>query len=111
MVNGLVIAHGTSDVNTEEALSDHLDLLCRCGAGQYMEGWLLDTLHMNLTSAVAPEFWAGLKLQDGEEVQERRRARVLLQAFRTLLARLEPSLGEIIDLVLYNRDCLPSLYL
>lgn len=87
-----------------------MDLLCRCGAGQYMEGWLLDTLHMNLTSAVAPEFWAGLKLQDGEEVQERRRARVLLQAFRTLLARLEPSLGEIIDLVLYNRDCLPSLY-
>ncbi|XP_062409777.1 anaphase-promoting complex subunit 2 [Sardina pilchardus] len=78
---------------SEEALSDDLDLLCRCGGGQYVEGWLLDTLHMNLTSAVVPDFWTGLKLPDGEKVQEKERARILLQAFRTLLTRLEPSLG------------------
>lgn len=72
--------------------------------GQHVEGWLLDTMQVRLTSAVAPEFWAGLE-QPENEMEERDRARVLLGAFRTLLARLEPFLGE------RSPGCLSLLFL
>ncbi|XP_061119242.1 anaphase-promoting complex subunit 2 isoform X2 [Conger conger] len=76
----------------EESLSQAVALLCSHGLGQCVEGWLLETMQVRLTSAVAPEFWAGLE-QPENELEERDRARILLQAFRTLLARLEPFLG------------------
>lgn len=114
VVNSFVVfIQLSSDLNnapSEEALSEDFDLLCQCGVGQYMEGWLLDTLHMNLTSTVVPEFWTGLKLQDGEEVQERERARILSQAFRSLLTRLEPLLGEIVVLPLVRLRALIYLF-
>uniref|UniRef100_A0A8C9STQ4 Anaphase-promoting complex subunit 2 n=2 Tax=Scleropages formosus TaxID=113540 RepID=A0A8C9STQ4_SCLFO len=77
---------------SEEALSEALDLLSGHSLAQCVEGWLLETMQVRLTAAVAPEFWAGLE-QPENEVEERDRARVLLRAFRTLLVRLEPFLG------------------
>uniref|UniRef100_A0AAR2IHC1 Anaphase-promoting complex subunit 2 n=1 Tax=Pygocentrus nattereri TaxID=42514 RepID=A0AAR2IHC1_PYGNA len=76
----------------DETISDALALLCEQGLGQYVEGWLLETLQVRLTTDVAPEFWAGLEHLDGDS-QERDRARALLDAFRTLFLRLEPFLG------------------
>ncbi|XP_072529315.1 anaphase-promoting complex subunit 2 [Salminus brasiliensis] len=75
-----------------ETISDALALLCEQGMGQYVEGWLLETLQVRLTTDVAPEFWAGLEQPKGDS-QEKERARSLLDAFRTLLLRLEPFLG------------------
>ena len=75
------------------SLSESLALLCSSGLGQFLEGWLLETLQVRLTTAVAPEFWAELRRSETEP-DERGRARVLLGAFRTLLERLEPFLGR-----------------
>ncbi|XP_076868155.1 anaphase-promoting complex subunit 2 isoform X2 [Brachyhypopomus gauderio] len=76
----------------DETISDAIALLCGQGLGQYLEGWLLETLQLRLSSDVAPEFWAGLQQPEGES-EERDRARALIEAFRTLLLRLEPFLG------------------
>ena len=75
------------------SLSESLALLCSSGLGQFLEGWLLETLQVRLTTAVAPEFWAELKRTETEP-DERGRARVLLGAFHTLLDRLEPFLSK-----------------
>uniref|UniRef100_A0A8C7HIR0 Anaphase-promoting complex subunit 2 n=1 Tax=Oncorhynchus kisutch TaxID=8019 RepID=A0A8C7HIR0_ONCKI len=77
---------------SDGSLCEGLSLLCSNGLGQFLEGWLLETLQVRLTTAVAPEFWAGLK-QPENELGEKDRARILLIAFRTLLDRLEPFLG------------------
>ncbi|KAI5615658.1 anaphase-promoting complex subunit 2 [Silurus asotus] len=75
----------------DEAVSEALTLLCTKGLGQYVEGWLLETLQVSLVSDVAPEFWRGLQKPDGES-QEQDRAKALLEVFRTLLRRLQPFL-------------------
>ena len=80
-------------VSDDESLTESLVLLSSRGLGQFLGAWLLETLQTRLTSAVAPEFWAGLK-QPENELNERDRARVLLTAFQTLLERLEPFLGK-----------------
>ena len=77
----------------EESLTESLVLLSSRGLAQFLGAWLLETLQTRLTSAVAPEFWAGLR-QPENELDERDRARVLLTAFQTLLDRLEPFLGK-----------------
>ncbi|XDV20024.1 hypothetical protein PO909_025408 [Leuciscus waleckii] len=77
---------------TDEVLCDAMALLGGHGLGQYVEGWLLETLQVRLTTSVAPEFWMGLKQPEGES-QERERANALLKAFRNLLQQLEPFLG------------------
>lgn len=77
---------------TDEVLCDAMALLGGHGLGQYVEGWLLETLQVRLTTSVAPEFWTGLKQPEGE-CQERDRANALLKAFRNLLQQLEPFLG------------------
>uniref|UniRef100_A0A8C8FA76 Anaphase-promoting complex subunit 2 n=1 Tax=Oncorhynchus tshawytscha TaxID=74940 RepID=A0A8C8FA76_ONCTS len=77
---------------SDGSLCEGLSLLCSNGLGQFLEGWLLETLQVRLTTAVAPEFWAGLK-QPENELGEKDRTRILLIAFRTLLDRLEPFLG------------------
>ncbi|XP_062340309.1 anaphase-promoting complex subunit 2 [Osmerus eperlanus] len=74
------------------SLSESLALLCSSGLGQFLEGWLLETLQVRLTTAVAPEFWAELRRSETEP-DERGRARVLLGDFHTLQERLEPFLG------------------
>ncbi|XP_051961159.1 anaphase-promoting complex subunit 2 [Xyrauchen texanus] len=91
-VTSALVSPVPPDASTDEVLSDYLVLLCEHGLGQYMEGWLLETLQVHLTTAVAPEFWMGLKQPEGES-QERDRARALLEAFRKLLQELEPFLG------------------
>ncbi|KAM6985081.1 anaphase-promoting complex subunit 2 [Aplochiton taeniatus] len=88
---------------SEETLSVYLALLCSNGLGQFLEGWLLETLQVRLTTAVAPEFWAGLK-QPEEELEEKDRARVLLLAFHTLLDKLEPFLGGLERLGTWQDD-------
>ncbi|KAF7688551.1 anaphase-promoting complex subunit 2 [Silurus meridionalis] len=75
----------------DEAVSEALTLLCTKGLGQYVEGWLLETLQVSLVSDVAPEFWRGLQKPDVES-QEQDRAKALLEVFRTLLRRLQPFL-------------------
>ena len=80
------------DTMSDGSLCEGLSLLCSNGLGQFLEGWLLETLQVRLTTAVAPEFWAGLK-QPENELGEKDRTRILLIAFRTLLDRLEPFLG------------------
>uniref|UniRef100_A0A8C1FG76 Anaphase-promoting complex subunit 2 n=2 Tax=Cyprinus carpio TaxID=7962 RepID=A0A8C1FG76_CYPCA len=79
------------NVSTDEVLSEALALLDVHGLGQYVEGWLLETLQVRLTTSVAPEFWTGLKQPEGES-QERDRAKALLKAFRNLLQELQPFL-------------------
>lgn len=80
------------DDSINELLSGALALLCEHGLSQYVEGWLLETLQVRLTTVVAPEFWTGLKQPDGE-LEERDRAAALLGAFRKLLQQLDPFLG------------------
>lgn len=80
------------NASTDEVLSEALTLLGVHGLGQYVEGWLLETLQVRLTTSVAPEFWTGLKQPEGES-QERHRAKALLEAFRNLLQELQPFLG------------------
>lgn len=77
----------------EQGLLDSLVLLGDHGLDQLLGSWLLETLQMCLSSSVVPEFWSGLK-QPENELEERDRALVLLAAFRTLLDRLQPSLGK-----------------
>ncbi|KAJ8408653.1 hypothetical protein AAFF_G00252880 [Aldrovandia affinis] len=91
-VTEALVSPGPSGPHSEESLSRALALLCSHSLGQCVEGWLLETMQVRLTSAVAPEFWAGLE-QPENELEERDRARILLGAFRTLLGRLEPFLG------------------
>ncbi|XP_030623702.1 anaphase-promoting complex subunit 2 [Chanos chanos] len=88
---------------SEETVSEALALLCSQGLGPYVEGWLLETLQMRLTSTVAPEFWARLK-QPQEGLQERERAKTLLEAFRNLLLQLEPFLGALERLGTWQDD-------
>ncbi|XP_056144317.1 anaphase-promoting complex subunit 2 [Lampris incognitus] len=76
----------------DESLSESLASLSFHGLGRLLGGWLLETLQIRLSSAVAPEFWAGLK-QPENQLEERDRARLLLSAIHTLLDRLEPFLG------------------
>ncbi len=80
------------NASTDEVLSEALALLVVHGLGQYVEGWLLETLQVRLTTSVAPEFWTGIKQPDGGS-QERDRAKALLEAFRYLLQELQPFLG------------------
>ncbi|KAL7379383.1 hypothetical protein ABVT39_026916 [Epinephelus coioides] len=93
---------------TEQGLSDSLALLCSQGLGQLLSGWLLETLQMRLSSSVVPEFWAGLK-QPENELEERGRAWVLLTAFRTLLGRLDPFLGGLERLGMWQDEGRGSL--
>ncbi|XP_038820836.1 anaphase-promoting complex subunit 2-like [Salvelinus namaycush] len=88
----LVSPVSNDDTMSDGSLCEGLSLLCSNGLGQFLEGWLLETLQVRLTTAVAPEFWAGLK-QPENELGEKDRTRILLMAFRTLLGRLEPFLG------------------
>ncbi|XP_064828219.1 anaphase-promoting complex subunit 2-like [Oncorhynchus masou masou] len=88
----LVSPVSNDDTMSDGSLCKGLSLLCSNGLGQFLEGWLLETLQVRLTTAVAPEFWAGLK-QPENELGEKDRTRILLIAFRTLLDRLEPFLG------------------
>lgn len=78
---------------SEQSLSDSLALLNDQGLGRLLGSWLLETLQMRLSACVVPEFWSGLK-QPENEMEEKDRVWVLLTAFRTLLDRLEPFLGE-----------------
>nr|UUW46957.1 anaphase-promoting complex subunit 2-like protein [Platichthys stellatus] len=87
----------------EPGLSDSLALLCAHGLGRLLGGWLLETLQMRLSSSVVPEFWSGLK-QPENELEERDRAWVLLTAFRTLLDRLEPFLGGLERLGMWQEE-------
>ncbi|KAI1905103.1 hypothetical protein AGOR_G00012480 [Albula goreensis] len=91
-VTTALVSPVSSEAHSEEPLSQALALLCNHSLGQCVEGWLLETMQVRLTSAVAPEFWAVLE-QPENELEERDRARILLGAFRTLLGRLEPFLG------------------
>ncbi|XP_012992591.2 anaphase-promoting complex subunit 2 [Esox lucius] len=92
-VTAALVSPMSNDVTmSDESLSEGLSLLCSNGLGQFLEGWLMETLQVRLTTAMAPEFWAGLK-QPENELEEKDRARILLMAFRTLLDRLEPFLG------------------
>lgn len=88
-VTAALVSPGCSE--SEQSLSDSLDLLCSQGLGRLLGGYLLETLQMRLSSSVVPEFWSGLK-QPENELGERERAWVLLTTFRTLLDRLEPFL-------------------
>ncbi|XP_013984291.2 anaphase-promoting complex subunit 2-like [Salmo salar] len=88
----LVSPVSNDDTMSDGSLCEGLSLLCSNGLGQFLEGWLLETLQVRLTTAVTPEFWAGLK-QPENELGEKDRTRILLMAFRTLLDRLEPFLG------------------
>ncbi|MCI4394293.1 hypothetical protein PGIGA_G00167000 [Pangasianodon gigas] len=90
-VTAALVSPSTPPPVTDESVSEALTLLCKKGLVQYVEGWLLETLQVSLASSVAPEFWAGLQQPEGES-QERDRARALLEAFRTLLQRLQPFL-------------------
>ncbi|XP_058508779.1 anaphase-promoting complex subunit 2 [Solea solea] len=76
----------------DQSLSNSLTLLCGQGLDRLLGSWLLETLQMRLSACVAPEFWCGLE-QPENELEERDRASVLLAAFRTLFDRLEPFLG------------------
>lgn len=78
---------------SEQSLSDSLALLNDQGLGRLLGSWLLETLQMRLSACVVPEFWSGLR-QPENEMEEKDRVWVLLTAFRTLLDRLEPFLGE-----------------
>ncbi|XP_048875739.1 anaphase-promoting complex subunit 2 isoform X2 [Brienomyrus brachyistius] len=91
-VTAALVSPLSPNAPTEEAVAEALAMLGCYRLAQCVEGWLLETMQVRLTSAVAPEFWAGLE-QPENEMEERDRARVLLGAFRTLLARLEPFLG------------------
>ncbi|MFT7817668.1 anaphase-promoting complex subunit 2 [Arapaima gigas] len=91
-VTSTLVSPMSSCALSEEALSEALDLLSSHSLAHCVEGWLLETMQVRLTTAVAPEFWAGLE-QPENEAEEKDRARVLLGAFRTLLVRLEPFLG------------------
>uniref|UniRef100_A0AAY5EUD1 Anaphase-promoting complex subunit 2 n=1 Tax=Electrophorus electricus TaxID=8005 RepID=A0AAY5EUD1_ELEEL len=92
-------------VMADDTISDALALLCEQGLGQYLEGWLLETLQLRLGSDVAPEFWAGLQQPEGES-EERDRARALIEAFRTLLLRLDPLVsGGLEQLGLWQDEC------
>ncbi|XP_029015839.1 anaphase-promoting complex subunit 2 [Betta splendens] len=88
---------------SDQSLFDSLALLCSHGLGQLLGGWLLETLQMRLSSSVVPEFWCGLK-QPENELEERGRAWVLLTAFRTLLDRLEPFLGGLERLGMWQTE-------
>ncbi|XP_072225766.1 anaphase-promoting complex subunit 2 [Leuresthes tenuis] len=89
-VTAVLVSRGSSV--PEQNLSDCLALLCSQGLGQLLGVWLLESMQMRLSSSVVPEFWSGLK-QPENELEERDRALVLLNAFRTLLDRLEPFLS------------------
>ena len=86
-------------------MSEELAVLCTSGLGRHLESWLLNRLQTSLATAVAPEFLAGLE-QPENELEERDRARVLLDAFHTLLEKLEPFIGKCcstpLSLVLYT---------
>uniref|UniRef100_A0A8C5AZQ2 Anaphase-promoting complex subunit 2 n=1 Tax=Gadus morhua TaxID=8049 RepID=A0A8C5AZQ2_GADMO len=77
---------------SEQCVSEELAVLCTSGLGRHLESWLLNRLQTSLATAVAPEFLAGLE-QPENELEERDRARVLLDAFHTLLEKLEPFIG------------------
>ncbi|KAI2664220.1 Anaphase-promoting complex subunit 2 [Labeo rohita] len=90
-VTSALVSAVPPNASTDEVLSEALTLLGVHGLGQYVEGWLLETLQVRLTTSVAPEFWTGLKQPEGES-QERHRAKALLEAFRNLLQELQPFL-------------------
>ncbi|CAB1318570.1 unnamed protein product [Coregonus sp. 'balchen'] len=92
-VTAALVSPVSNDITmSDESLSEGLNLLCSNSLGQFLEGWLMETLQVRLTTAIAPEFWAGMK-QPENELEEKDRARILLMAFRTLLDRLQPFLG------------------
>uniref|UniRef100_A0A8C7U5T6 Anaphase-promoting complex subunit 2 n=1 Tax=Oncorhynchus mykiss TaxID=8022 RepID=A0A8C7U5T6_ONCMY len=92
-VTAALVSPVSNDITmSDESLSEGLSLLCSNSLGQFLEGWLMETLQVRLTTAIAPEFWAGMK-QPENELEEKDRARILLMAFRTLLDRLQPFLG------------------
>uniref|UniRef100_A0A8C5C3B4 Anaphase-promoting complex subunit 2 n=1 Tax=Gadus morhua TaxID=8049 RepID=A0A8C5C3B4_GADMO len=78
--------------SVRQCVSEELAVLCTSGLGRHLESWLLNRLQTSLATAVAPEFLAGLE-QPENELEERDRARVLLDAFHTLLEKLEPFIG------------------
>ncbi|KAK3509055.1 hypothetical protein QTP70_018800 [Hemibagrus guttatus] len=90
-VTAALVSPSTPSPVTDESVSEALTLLCEKGLGQYVEGWLLETLQVSLASNVAPEFWAELQHPEVES-RERDRAGALLEAFRALLQRLQPFL-------------------
>ncbi|XP_060945588.1 anaphase-promoting complex subunit 2 [Limanda limanda] len=106
-VTAALVAPGGS--GPEPGLSESLALLVARGHGRLLGEWLLETLQMRLSSSVVPEFWSGLK-QPENELEERDRAWVLLTAFRTLLERLEPFLGGLERLGLWQEEGLGGLY-
>lgn len=92
------------DASSDEVLFGALALLCEQGLSQYVEGWLLETLQVRLTTAVAPEFWTALKQPDGD-LEERDRVTALLEAFKKLLQQLNPFLGKA------HLPCVEAVYL
>ncbi|XP_034045788.1 anaphase-promoting complex subunit 2 isoform X2 [Thalassophryne amazonica] len=89
---------------SDQTLSELLLCLGGVGLDRLLSAWLLETMQMNLSSSVVPEFWSGLK-QPENEVEEKGRAWVLLTAFRTLLDRLEPFLGGLQRLGTWQDEC------
>ncbi|KAK2832959.1 hypothetical protein Q5P01_016848 [Channa striata] len=77
----------------EQNLSESLSVLCSQGLGRLLGVWLLETLQMRLSSSV-PE----------NELEERGRVWVLLTSFRTLLDRLEPFLGGLERLGMWQEE-------
>ncbi|XP_062844719.1 anaphase-promoting complex subunit 2 [Trichomycterus rosablanca] len=90
-VTAALVSPSTPPSVSDDTVTEALVSLCEQGLGQYVEGWLLETLQVCLASDVAPEFWAGLKQTEADS-QEKDRARALLEAFRKLLRRLTPFL-------------------
>lgn len=78
----------------EQRLAECLEVLSAQGLAPLLGVWLLESLQIQLSSSVVPEFWCGLRQRENE-LEERGRAWVLLTAFRTLLDRLEPFLSRL----------------
>nr|XP_055056971.1 anaphase-promoting complex subunit 2 [Misgurnus anguillicaudatus]XP_055056972.1 anaphase-promoting complex subunit 2 [Misgurnus anguillicaudatus] len=91
-VTSVLLSPVPLDASSDDVLSGALALLCEHGLSQYVEGWLLETLQVRLTTAVAPEFWTALKQPDSE-LEERDRVTALLEAFKKLLQQLNLFLG------------------
>ncbi|XP_028664582.2 anaphase-promoting complex subunit 2 [Erpetoichthys calabaricus] len=86
---------------TRDAMLYALEVLTDGGAAGILEDWFIEVFQVDLQRNISPEFWSSLE-QPENGLSEKQRAGLLLGAFRTLKARLEPYLQGLALLVVWK---------
>ncbi|MBN3292981.1 ANC2 protein, partial [Polypterus senegalus] len=86
---------------TRDAMLHALEVLKDGGAAGILEDWFIEVLQVDLQRNISPEFWSSLE-QPENGLSEKQRAGLLLGAFQTLKARLEPYLQGLALLVVWK---------